>query len=334
MMATFDEIQVTTLLALTHPNSPYFLKAMAELRTLDIQKEYNKEIIDRVVLALLNDKALEKDLLVQEQLNNARETHAKYLQDYAAYQEAVYKQAFEDLNLNPAQAIDYMKTQNSTLEKELQAWEAKLKDLPKDQKAISEEWNDMQKKSGAELAQQFEGVSVVSLDGKASMLTPEQIDHLQKRIFNDSHDPNKLIKIVPSLVDPNPATVEITSAKMERARIVNRDLTALIEIKNLPGTPSADTVKVNDNMNLKPSELRRQRQQNQQILDIVNLVGKSQSNNASVLQARALITNESYINKQKEFLVNQMERNSLKAEKIMELAETKSSLPTPKPKGA
>lgn len=326
-MATFDEIQMTTLLALTDPRSPYFLKALAELRTLDMQKEYDIKVIDRVVLALLNDKSLEDNLLVQQQLERARETHSKYLEDYAAYQQAVYKQSLDDLNLAPKQMSEYLSTQNSKLEKELEVWDAKLKSLPEDQAKISEQWSKMQEKAGKEFAEKIEGTLITSLDGKSREISSDEIAQLKNKLFNTSNDPNKLIKYIPSLVDPNPANVEANAAKLERKNMAMNELNASIGIKDL-----FSDIKESDNANLKPSELIRLRKLNSKVVDAATTVRKEQSSDACGLQAKALTTNEVYIKKQKDLIVNQMEENSKKAEKVMENKETKSSLPTPKPK--
>gem|GEM_PF-4564646 len=332
-MPTFDEVQMTTLLALTDPNSPYFLKEMMELRNLDIRKEYDANIIDRTVLGILNAIRVDEKLLVNEQLRRAVETHSKYLEDYAAYQQAVYKQTRDDLNLDPKQMVEYLTKQNSDLDKEIESWKAKLITLPIDQAEISKEWTAMQEKASAEFRNKLEGSSITTLDGKQIALDEKKIEQLKDNVLNSSDDPNKLIKVNPSLVEANPAAVEDKAVRLERGRILNAGFAGLVGVGNMGG------IKNSGNALLRPSELRRLEELNKPLLKDMSEVIKNQSEAACALYVRALGTSEVYINIQIDQRVKQTHTNSYeleqakKAEKGID-QESPSYLSGPKPPGA
>lgn len=333
-MSTFDEVEQAMLLAVTDPHSPHFPRAMSDMRAAALEKELEAKKIDRIALAMLMDKDIEKNLLIEEQMNLAQKAAAKYAEDYAAYQRDIYKQQVEDMHLTSNQLSSYLTNQNAKLEDEIKKLESRLARLPAEQAAIRQEWNEMQKNSIKELAVQLAGLSFTGSSGATRNLQKNDIQELAAAIFIENYNANRVIDSIPGLATADPAAQQEIAAKMTGNQAVMGELRMLRELAKMDASEAAPSV------NLKPSELKKMREKNKSIVDTgLNQIQK-QSEQANVLHVKAINASEGCVKQQLELAKDRLEENKKTLDKAnkneleadQDHSKKTSHLPTPKPK--
>jgi hypothetical protein len=336
--AKTDDVMATLLLAVTDPNSPYFLRAMSELRAMLMQQEYEKERVDRIIVALLNDKDFEKNLLVQDQLaQHERELRTRYMEAWNAYQQEAHQRALDDLKLAPEQLGGHLVTMNTKLEKDVEDLQTQLKDLDKNQTQIKEDWAKNQKQFADKYAEKLktggeagEAMAIVSAEGKSTVLNDKQIARLQQA----SEQPNMLdlLRINPSLAVVNETEVEAQAKRLapfQRTMQELKQTIALKEILNEMGMAKND---------ISGKELLAILKKNNHIMKALNDVHNENpqiANEARETVKKALVTNESYINAQIEMKKNQIQENTHRTDsELKSTQKTRSTTPQFKPDGS
>ena len=341
-MSTFDEVEQATLLAVTNPNSPYFSKAMSDLRAAALEVILEAKKVDRIVLALLMEKKIEENLSIEEQMIRAQQSSKKYLEDYAAYQRDIYKQQIEDLHLDPKQLSDYLTKQNSKLEDEIEKLENRLAKLPAEQEAIKQEWDEMQENSRKELAAQLDGMSFTATDGTTRVLQESEINQLAAAAFNTSYDANKVIASVPGLSVADPVAQQEIAAKMSGHQAAMGQLRMLGAMVNMNDTQASSANNeergVDNRAILKPSELRKMQEKNQPVADAGLKQITKLNDPAKKLYVKAINASEGCVKQQIDLAKDRLAENQKtldkanKGELEADHAKTISRLPTPKPR--
>lgn len=343
-MPTFDEVEQTLLLAVTDPNSPHFSKAMSDLRAAALEKELEVKKVDRICLAMLMDKEMEKNLSLEEQIAHAQKVAAKYMEDYAAYQREIYKQQVEDMKLEPKQLHEYLINQNSELEKEIKKLEDRLANLPAEQAAVKEKWDKMQKNSEAEFANELNGMSFAAAGGTTRKLQEKDINKLTAAVFGRNYDPNKIINSVPGLATADPEAKQQIATKMTGGKAVMDELMMLGGMDNIDGSQAStksEERSVDRSSVLKPSELRAMREKNQPLVNTGLTQIKKQSDQVKKLHVEAINASEGCVKQQIELAKNRIDANNNTLQKTnkneleadQDPAKKTSHLPTPKPRG-
>lgn len=220
-----DELHIAT----TDPRSAYFKQTMLELQNQELLKKSYHEVLYGIMTQILIAKDLEKELLIKDQLQSAREIEKKYLADIVVQQEEKHKAALEIINLEPKKLIDYLVAQNSTLLAERNDLQFKLMNLPLSQQKIHKQWVKQQEQAATDFAAQLKEqkiTAVISADGDIIQLNEKKIDQLCTAVFS-APDPVRLCEIIPNLVVVGEAEVA------QRAKVMNAHADAMGTIRLL-----------------------------------------------------------------------------------------------------
>jgi len=220
-----DELHIAT----TDPRSPYFQQTMLELQNQELLKKSYLEILYGIITLILMDKDLEKELLIKDQLQLARETEKQYLAAIVVQQEEKHKAALEVIDLEPKKLIDYLMTQNSQLLAEKKDLQFQLINLPVSQQKIHKQWVKQQQQAAIDFSAQLHKqniTTVVSADGQVIQLDEKKMDQLCAAVFS-APDPGRLCEIVPHLVVTDEKEVP------QRAKVMNGHADVLDSIRLL-----------------------------------------------------------------------------------------------------